>query len=149
MVAPSKNAVAAGRPIQGVSMKLAATIARILLGTIFVVFGSNGFLHFLPQPPMPAGAVAFFGGLAGSGYMIPLLFATQVVGGVLLLARFVPLALVVLAPIIVNIVAFHIFLAPDGLPLAAVVSVLAAFLAWTHREAYRPLFSRDQLKQSH
>jgi uncharacterized membrane protein YphA (DoxX/SURF4 family) len=128
-------------------MKTAVVIARILLGSIFVVFGLNGFLHFIPQPPMPDAAIAFFGGLAASGYMIPLLFATQVAGGALLLARLVPLALVVLAPVIVNIVAFHVFLAPDGLPLAALVSGLAAFLAWSHREAYRPLFSRSERSQ--
>ncbi len=121
-------------------MKTAVVIARILLGLIFVVFGLNGFLHFIPQPPMPQPAIAFFGGLAASGYMLPLLFATQVVGGALVLLGMVPLGVVVLTPVIVNIVAFHVFLAPGGLPLAVVVAALALFLAWTHRSAYRPLF---------
>jgi hypothetical protein len=125
-------------------MKLAVTSARIILGSIFVLFGSNGFLHFLPQPAMPDAAIAFFGGLAASGYMIPLLFVTQIAGGALLLARLVPLALVILAPVIVNIVAFHVFLAPAGLPLAIVVGLLAAFLAWTHRDAYASLFVRRE-----
>ena len=122
-------------------MKTAVLIARILLGIIFVVFGLNGFLQFLPQPAMPQPAIAFFGGLAASGYMLPTLFATQLVGGALLLLGMVPLGVVLLAPVIVNIVEFHVFLAPAGLPLAVVVAALAMFLAWTHRAAYHPLFA--------
>jgi hypothetical protein len=122
-------------------MKTVILIARVLLGLIFTVFGLNGFLHFLSMPAPPQPALAFFGALAATGYMIPLLFASQVVGGALLLLGVVPLALVILAPVIVNIVAFHVFLAPGGLPLAIVVAALASFLAWTHREAYRPLFT--------
>ena len=122
-------------------MKTAVLIARILLGVIFVVFGLNGFLQFLPQPEMPQAAIAFFGGLAASGFMLPTLFATQVVGGALLLLGMVPLALVILAAVIVHIVEFHVFLAPAGLPLAVVVAALALFLAWIHRWAYRPLFA--------
>ena len=123
-------------------MKTTVLIARILLGVIFVVFGLNGFLQFLPQPEMPPAAIAFFGGLAASGFMLPTLFATQLVGGALLLLGMVPLALVILAPVIVHIVEFHLFLAPGGLSLAIVVAALALFLAWTHRRAYRPLFAR-------
>ena len=113
----------------------------MLMGAIFTVFGLNGFLHFLSMPPPPQPAMAFFGALAATGYMIPLLFVTQVVGGALLLVGMVPLALVILAPVIVNIVAFHVFLAPAGMPLAIVVASLALFLAWAHRETYRPLFA--------
>jgi len=122
-------------------MNVAIVTARILLGSIFVVFGLNGFLQFLPQPAMPQPAVAFFGSLAASGFMLPTLFATQVVGGALLLLGMVPLALVILAPVVVHIVEFHVFLAPAGLPLAVLVATLALFLAWTHRSAYRPLFA--------
>ncbi|MEA2625169.1 MAG: hypothetical protein QOD06_1214 [Candidatus Binatota bacterium] len=122
-------------------MKIATLIARIALGLVFVVFGLNGFLQFIPQPPtMPEAVVSFMGGLAATRYLLPLLFATQIVGGALLLAGLVPLALVILAPIIVNIVALHIFVAPDGLPIAIVVAALAVFLAWRHRDSYRPLF---------
>jgi putative oxidoreductase len=121
-------------------MKALNLIARILMGLIFVVFGLNGFLHFLPQPPMPDAAKSFFGGLAATGYMLPLLFVAQMLGGGLILLGMVPLGLLILAPVIVNIIAFHVFLAPDGLPLALVVAGLALFLAWTHREAYAPLF---------
>jgi uncharacterized membrane protein YphA (DoxX/SURF4 family) len=121
-------------------MKTAALIARMALGFVFLVFGLNGFLQFLPQPAMPQGAVSFLGALAASGYMLPLLFAAQIVGGALVLVGMVPLGLVILAPVIVNIVAFHVFLAPDGLPLATVVCAVALFLAWRHRESYGPLF---------
>ena len=79
-------------------MNTATLIARVLLGVIFVVFGLSGFLQFLPQPAMPPAAIAFFGGLAASGYMLPLLFATQVLGGTLLLLGMVALAVVILAP---------------------------------------------------
>ena len=122
-------------------MKTAVLIARILLGLIFVVFGLNGVVPFLPQPEMPQAANAFFGALAASGFMLPLLFATQIVGGALLLLGLVPLGVLVLTPVIVHIVAFHVFLAPGGLPLAIVVAALGLFLAWTHRRAYRPLFA--------
>jgi len=127
-------------------MNVAIVTARILLGSIFVVFGLNGFLQFLPQPAMPQPAVALFGGLAASGFMLPTLFATQVVGGALLLLGMVPLALVILAPVVVHIVEFHVFLAPAGLPLAVVVAALGLFLAWTHRSAYRPLFAASAVQ---
>src|SRR6266542_735473 len=123
-------------------MRQTAAGARILLGSIFVIFGLNGFLRFIPQPSMPEAAVSFFGALAMTGYMLPLLFAVQVVGGVLLLAGVVPLGLVVLAPIIVNIVAFHLFLAPGGLPLAIIVAAAALFLAYAYRESYVSLLLR-------
>ena len=129
-------------------MNVAIVTARILLGSIFVVFGLNGFLQFLPQPAMPQPAVAFFGGLAASGFMLPTLFATQVVGGALLLLGMVPLALVILAPVVVHIVEFHVFLAPAGLPLAVVVAALELFLAWTHRSAYRPLFAASAVQDT-
>jgi len=123
-------------------MKTADLIARIVLGFVFLVFGLNGFLQFLPQPAMPKGAVSFFGALAASGYMLPLLFATQIVGGALVLAGMVRLGLVILAPVLVNVVAFHVFLAPDGLLFATVVFAVALFLAWRHRASYGPLFVR-------
>lgn len=116
------------------------TIARVVLGLVFFVFGLNGFLHFLPQPPMSGPPAAFFGALAATGYMLPLLKGTEVIGGTLLLAgRYVPLALALLAPVIVNIVAFHTFLAPSGLAIPLVVLGLEVFLAWSHRSVYRPM----------
>jgi uncharacterized membrane protein YphA (DoxX/SURF4 family) len=116
--------------------------ARILLGLIFMVFGANGFLHFLPQPPAPPAAMAFGGALAATGYMMPLIKGTEVLMGLLLLSgRLVPLALVVLAPVVVNIVGFHLFLAPAGLALPLVIVALGLYLAWNERTAYAPLFS--------
>ena len=82
--------------------------ARILLGTIFTVFGLNGFLQFLKMPPPPPAAGAFFGALMATGYMLPLIMSVQLFAGVLLLSRrLVPFALSLLAPVVVNIVAFH------------------------------------------
>ena len=122
-------------------MNVAIVTARILLGSIVVVFGLNGFLHFLPQPPVPEAAGAFFGALAATGYMLPLVFGWQVVGGGLVLAGMVPLGVAILAPVIVNIVFFHLFLAPAGMGPAVVVTVLALFLAWAYRDAYAALFA--------
>ncbi|HEY6419885.1 MAG TPA: hypothetical protein VIX59_12840 [Candidatus Binataceae bacterium] len=121
-------------------MKVATTIVRLLLGLVFLVMGLNGFLHFIPNMAMPAPAVSFFGGLAATGYMIPLIFATQTIGAVLLLLGvFVPLALALLAPVIVNIFVFHLYLAPGGLPIASVVALFELFLVWAHRAAFAPM----------
>jgi uncharacterized membrane protein YphA (DoxX/SURF4 family) len=120
------------------------TVARLILGLVFVVFGLNGFLHFLPQPPTPPPAVAsFVGALAASGYFFPLLKLTETAAGALLLAGvLVPFALTVLAPIIVNIVAFHVFLAPGNWALVGVILVTELYLAWTYRAVFAPLFAR-------
>src|SRR5215472_7943903 len=105
-------------------MRVARLIARILLGLIFTVFGLNGFFHFLPMPPMSGPPADFFGALFKTGYMIQLIFAAQVIGGVLVLAGvFVPLGLVILAPVIINIFFFHLTLAPSGLPMAVIVVI--------------------------
>ena len=119
------------------------TAGRVLLGLIFFVFGLNGFLNFLPQPSNePEAALAFAGALFKTGYMFPLLKGTEVIVGTLLLSgRFVPLALALVAPIIVNIFAFHAFLAPAGLGLASVILGLEIYLAWAYREAFRPMLA--------
>lgn len=118
--------------------QLAPTAARLLLGLIFFVFGLNGFLHFLPMPPPEGVAGTFMGGLAATGYFFPLLKGTEVLAGLLLLGnRFVPLALIVLAPIVVQIAAFHLFLAPASLAMAGFLVVAEAYLAWTHRVAFQ------------
>jgi uncharacterized membrane protein YphA (DoxX/SURF4 family) len=126
-------------------VRYAATGARVLLGLVFFAFGLDGFLHFVPQPDpstMPAGSVALAGALMASGYMFPLIKGTEVLVGALLLAnRFVPLALVLLAPVMVNIVLFHAFLAPSGIGMAVALVALQLFLAWTNRRAYRPLLT--------
>jgi uncharacterized membrane protein YphA (DoxX/SURF4 family) len=115
----------------------APVAARVLLGLPLVVFGLNGFLHFIPMDPMTGAAGAFMGGLAAAPYFFPLLKATEIATGLLLLSgRLVPLALVILAPILIQIFAFHAFLAGGvGLPLMLVA--LAGYLAYAYRDAYR------------
>ena len=106
-------------------------VARILLGLIFLVFGLNGFFHFMSPPPMPSDMMAYMAGLNASGFFFPLLKATEVICGALLLTgMFVPLALVVLAPIVLHIFLAHLFLAPGGLIIAIVIGVLEAYLAF-------------------
>ena len=117
-------------------------IARILMGLPLIVFGLNGFFNFIPPPttPLPAKAAAFAGALANTGYMMQLIGATQLIVGLLLvLNRFVPLALALFAPFIVNSIAFHSFLEHSGLPMATVFLVLEVYLAWVYRNAYRPI----------
>jgi len=117
------------------------TIARYLLGLVFTVFGLNFFLHFIPTPPPtdPA-AGAFLGALFASGYVLTIVKLVEIGAGLLLLAnRFVPLALALLAPIVVNIVAFHAVLAPAGVALPLVVLALELYLAWAYRAAFAPM----------
>lgn len=114
------------------------------MGLVFFVFGLNGFFHFIPQPKdaMTKGASDFFGALLKTKYMIPLIFTTQTFAGALLLVnRFVPLALTLIAPVIVNIILFHLCLAPSGIPLATVVLLLELFLAWSYRGAFRSVLA--------
>ena len=118
----------------------APTAARILFGLIFTVFGLNGFLSFLPMPPMPEAAGTFLGALVGSGYLMALVKATEIGVGLLLLSnRFVPLALTIAAPIVLNIVLFHAVLAPAGMLVPLVVLAFELFLAWSYRDAFAPM----------
>jgi uncharacterized membrane protein YphA (DoxX/SURF4 family) len=138
-------APASTRSLQSAIARRAPTVARCLLGVVFFVFGLNGFLNFIPPPPpgsMPEGALALSVALLHTGYLLQLVAGTQVLGGALLLAnRFVPLALALLAPIVINIVAFHAFLAQSGLVLALVVVALELYLAWAYRAAFKPMLS--------
>ena len=121
-------------------MRTVSAIAQYLAGVIFLVFGLNGFLHFIPFPPPSGVAGQFMGALSASHYLW-VIFAFQVVAAILLLAnRYVPLAVAVLAPVIVNILSFHALMAPSGLPLAVFVAVLWALVFVDVRPAFSELF---------
>jgi uncharacterized membrane protein YphA (DoxX/SURF4 family) len=122
--------------------RYAPATARIVLGLVFFVFGLNGFSNFIPPPtePMPEGAVTLGTAFMSSGYLFQLIKGTEVLAGLLLLSnRFVPLALVVLAPVVLNILAFHLWLLPSGTGLSLVLVGLELYLAWAYRRAYAPL----------
>jgi putative oxidoreductase len=121
-------------------MKITTLIARILLGLLFLVFGLNGFLHFIPMPQPTGLAGQYMGALYVSHYLV-FIFLVQVIGGALLLAnRFVPLALILLGPVLVNILLFHSFMAPAGLPLALVTTVLWGLVFYAVRRAFAGVF---------
>jgi len=121
-------------------MRTVSAIARYLVGVIFLVFGLNGFLHFIPLPSPEGIAGQFMGALFVSHYLT-VIFAVQVIASVLLLVNgFVPLALAALAPVIVNILCFHALMAPSGLPLALFVAVLWALAFVDVRPAFVGLF---------
>ncbi len=122
-------------------MKIVALILRFLLGLMFVVFGANAFLHFMPMPPMEGPADAFIGAMNSTGYL-QAVAALQILGGLLLLIGFVPLGLVTLGPIIVNIVFFHVFMEREGLGMALAVAAVSLFLVWYHRAAFAGLVRR-------
>jgi uncharacterized membrane protein YphA (DoxX/SURF4 family) len=118
-----------------------STVVRVLLGGLFVVAGLNKLLMFA-APPLPEAAASFFAALQATGYFMPLLGTVEVVSGLLLISgQFVPLALVVLAPVVVNVAFFHALLAPD-LVITPLVVGAELFLAWHHREAFEALLRR-------
>ena len=122
-------------------MKIATIIARILLGLIFVVFGSNAFFHFLPMPPPPQGLVGeYLHMFFASGYVYVIGGLQLLCGLLLLVGRFVPLALTILGGIIFNILVFHALMAPEGFPPGIVVTILELFLVWRYREAFAGIF---------
>jgi hypothetical protein len=121
-------------------MRTASAIARYLAGVIFLVFGLNGFLHFLPLP-LPDGVAGQFIGVLFVSHYLTVIFGVQVIAAVLLLTnRFVPLALAFLAPVIVNILCFHALMAPSGLPLALFVTILWFLIFVDVRPAFAGLF---------
>jgi uncharacterized membrane protein YphA (DoxX/SURF4 family) len=114
--------------------------ARFVTGGLFLFSGLNGLLHFVPMPPLPAAAGEFVGALVATGYLLPILKTTEIVAALMLLTgRFVPLALTMLAPVLVNVVAFHAVLAPQGIAVPLVLLVGELYLAWVHRDAFAPL----------
>jgi uncharacterized membrane protein YphA (DoxX/SURF4 family) len=108
------------------------------------VFGLNGFFHFIPFPPMSGPPADVAGALMTTGYFFPFVHATEIGAGALLLSgRFVPLALTVMAPVVLNILAFHVFLAPSGIVFPLVIAALGIFLAWSYRSAFRSVLRAD------
>ena len=123
-------------------MKIVVLIARVLLGLMFIFFGSNGFLNFLPAPPLTGVSGAFLGALMTSHYVY-LVCAVQVLGGLsLLLNQFLPLGLAFLAPVIANIVTYHLTMQRSEAQLAILATLLWVFLAWKFRAYFAPLATR-------
>jgi uncharacterized membrane protein YphA (DoxX/SURF4 family) len=115
-------------------------VLRIVLGLAFLVFGLNYFLHFLPEPPPSPQILEFVIPFVAAKYM-GLVKTIEIAAGAALLAnRFVPLALTLLAPILVGILNFHAALAPSGLPVPLVLTAIEIVLAWSYRDAFAPLF---------
>jgi putative oxidoreductase len=122
-------------------MKIAALIARILLGLVFFVFGLNGFLNFIPTGPLPTGLAGQFVTVLIQSHYVLFVSAIQLAGGVLLLVnRYVPLALVLLGPVIVNILLFHVLLNRTGLLIAIIVAILWCIVAFRHRQNFSGIF---------
>jgi putative oxidoreductase len=121
-------------------MKTLSFVSRVLLGLVFLTFGLNGFLHFLPAPPPPAGLAGQYIVALFVSHYLSVVFALEATAGLLLLAnRFVPLALAILAPILVNIVLFHACLAPQGYAPAVISVALWAVLFFRERAAFSGL----------
>jgi hypothetical protein len=118
------------------------TIARILLGLIFLVLGLNGFFFFIPTPPITGFAAAFFNTMLASHYSV-MVFGVQVIAAVMLLSdRYVPLALVTIAAVLANVLDFHIAMQPSGLPLPLFTTLLWFIVAWPLRSHFALLFAR-------
>jgi putative oxidoreductase len=122
------------------AMSKVILVARILLGLVFFVFGLNGILNFM-KAPLPAGDAGIFAGiLMAHGYMKFIGVLEMIAGLLLLVGRYVPIGLVILGPILVNILLFHLLLLPEGISIAIVVTLLEVFLIWAYRFSFRGLF---------
>jgi uncharacterized membrane protein YphA (DoxX/SURF4 family) len=114
---------------------------RIILGLILLIFGANKFLNFMPAPELPEAAADFMGALGKTGYMFPLLGAVEVIVGLLLiLNKWTGLALIVLAPVAVNMILFHVKLAPGGIGPAALVTILNTVLIYANWDKFKSVF---------
>lgn len=123
-------------------MKIAATIARYLLGLMFLVFGSNMFLHFIPMGQLPAGLAGQFTAALLAAHYFYVVGAIMVVSGILLLAnRFVGLGLTLLGPVLFNILLFHFLMNPSGIGMGAFATLLWLLVAWEHRTVFARLFA--------
>jgi len=119
-------------------------ISRIILGLIFFIFGLNGIISFIPMPSPSPMAGALMGALAKTGYFFPMLKITEMIAGALLVLNiFVPLALILLAPIIVNIFFFHLYLEPSGMPITLFIVILEIILLRAYRERFQDILKKD------
>jgi hypothetical protein len=124
-------------------MKIAAMIARYLLGLMFLVFGSNMFLHFIPMGPMPAGVAGQFSAALFASHYFYVVGALMVVSAILfLINRYVPLGLVLLGPVLVNILLFHVLMAPKGIGMGVFSALLWLLVAYRVRSAFCGLFQQ-------
>lgn len=122
-------------------MRLLSILARVF-GLFWLLFGANGLFHFFPIPAPPAASAYYMEAMDKTGYMLPLLYGTELVAGLMLvLGAFVPLALALLAPISLQIVLYDWLLNPPGLGLGIVIAIVHALLLWKHRAVYRPMLS--------
>lgn len=118
-----------------------AHLPRLFLGLVFTVFGFAGLFHLMPQPPLPEGMAGTFAAALSGTYLLTLVKLTELAAGLLFLSnRFTALAAVLIAPVVVNIFAAHLFVLPGGLALPALLVAALLFVAWQRRDAYRPLF---------
>ena len=122
-------------------MKIVALVARVLLGIAFVVFGLNGFLNFIPMGPLPAGTAGqFLSALAATHYIHFICAIELIAGALFLINRYVPLALTLIGPIIVNILLYHGFMAPSGIFPGALVTIFWFLVFVRHRSAFAGIF---------
>jgi uncharacterized membrane protein YphA (DoxX/SURF4 family) len=119
-------------------MKFAIIGARVFLGLVFVVFGLNGFFQFIPPPEMNDAAGSLMGALVATGYFMMVVKLVEVLAGLMILTgRFLPLGLILLAPVTVHILLFHVFLDRSGLGMAIAIIAAQLFLAWAYRDSYK------------
>jgi putative oxidoreductase len=117
-------------------------VSRFVLGALLLLFGLNKFFHFLPMPPMEGAAGDFMGALVATGYMFTFIAIIEVVVGILLvLNRYVPLAIVLLAPVSLNIILFHLFLDPASMAAGALVTLLNIYLLFAHKAKYKSMLA--------
>lgn len=118
------------------------TVARLLLGAIFTIFGLNYFFHYMPELPVSDRGAAYLMALFETGYIFPIIKIIEIVAGLLLLSGyFVPLSLTMLTPVSLNIFLYHSFLDSNGLVLAIAIFAVNLLLLWSYREYFKGLFT--------
>ena len=123
-------------------MKIVTAIARYLLGLMFLIFGSNMFLSFIPMGPMPTGLAGQFTVALFAAHYFYVVGAIMVISAILLLAnRFVGLGLTLLGPVLFNILTFHLLMNPSGVGMGAFATLLWLLVAWEHRVVFARLFA--------